>query len=306
MVLVTGTAALMPADGVGVMPVSRVEAVRPVAATYALVASAAGFTGDSPSIPQDDAVEAAQDGADRVLAAGTLAFGQPVRVPDRASPQTATTTERNVNLRRGPGTRYHVVTRLARGTRLRVLGLQPGWYRVAAPGGTLGWVAAAYLRLAPAPDQATASPAPGDAVPEIALEADGPPQTAQPLNGAAGLAKRHVGAPYVWGGESPDGFDCSGLTKYVYARLGVSLPHKASLQYSARYGTRIGRLDDLQPGDLVFFVRTTRARGITHVGVYTGNGLMVTANTSRTGVQEVSVYGSYWQTRFAGGIRPFR
>src|SRR5207253_2951071 len=63
------------------------------------------------------------------------------------------------------------------------------------------------------------------------------------------LAKRHVGAPYRWGGSSPSGFDCSGLVRYVYAQVGVELPHNAAQQY--RLGTPVTR-DGLEPGDLVF------------------------------------------------------
>src|SRR2546428_14014426 len=77
------------------------------------------------------------------------------------------------------------------------------------------------------------------------------------------LAKRHVGAPYRWGGSSPSGFDCSGLVRYVYAQVGVSLPHNAAQQY--RYGMPVSR-DRLEPGDLVFF------DGLRHNGIYVGRG----------------------------------
>jgi len=83
------------------------------------------------------------------------------------------------------------------------------------------------------------------------------------------------------------------------------MPHKAALPYNVP-GQRIGSIGALIPGDLVFFVRTTPARGITHVGIYTGNGRMVTAGTPRTGVQEVSLSAAYWRSRFAGGVRPER
>jgi peptidoglycan DL-endopeptidase CwlO len=75
--------------------------------------------------------------------------------------------------------------------------------------------------------------------------------------------------PYQWGGASPStGFDCSGLTMYVFAQLGVQLPHYAAAQYG--YGSPVPR-DQLQPGDLVFF------DGLSHVGIYIGNGQMVHA-----------------------------
>jgi cell wall-associated NlpC family hydrolase len=85
---------------------------------------------------------------------------------------------------------------------------------------------------------------------------------------AATIALRYLGVPYVWGGASPDGFDCSGLVMYVYAQLGIQLPHFAAAQYAM--GQAVPR-DQLQPGDLVFF------DGLDHVGIYIGGGQMVHA-----------------------------
>lgn len=132
------------------------------------------------------------------------------------------------------------------------------------------------------------------------------PRVATPSHDAAALALEHVGARYRYGGASPSGFDCSGLTMYVYGQLGVELPHKASAQINERFGQPIDTIEALAPGDLVFFKRTTRARGITHVALYVGDGMMVSANTPKTGVQHVSIYSAYWQSRFAGGLRPYR
>ena len=97
--------------------------------------------------------------------------------------------------------------------------------------------------------------------------------TPAPISGghpeAASIALQYLGIPYQWGGGSPDtGFDCSGLVMYVYAQLGVQLPHFAAGQYG--YGSPVGR-DQLQPGDLVFF------DGLSHVGIYIGNGQIVHA-----------------------------
>jgi peptidoglycan DL-endopeptidase CwlO len=97
--------------------------------------------------------------------------------------------------------------------------------------------------------------------------------TPQPTSGghpeAASIALQYLGVPYQWGGSSPDtGFDCSGLVMYVYAQLGVQLPHFAAGQYG--YGSPVAR-DQLQPGDLVFF------DGLSHVGIYIGNDEVVHA-----------------------------
>jgi cell wall-associated NlpC family hydrolase len=85
---------------------------------------------------------------------------------------------------------------------------------------------------------------------------------------AATIALRYLGVPYLWGGESPKGFDCSGLVAYVYAQLGITLPHYAAAQY--QLGVAVPR-DLLQPGDLVFF------DGLDHVGIYIGGGQFVHA-----------------------------
>ncbi len=87
--------------------------------------------------------------------------------------------------------------------------------------------------------------------------------------GVVGIALQYLGVPYVWGGSSPStGFDCSGFTSYVFAQIGVSLPHHASSQFS--YGTPVS-YDQLAAGDLVFF------SGLGHVGIYIGNDQFVHA-----------------------------
>ena len=86
------------------------------------------------------------------------------------------------------------------------------------------------------------------------------------------LARRYLRVPYVWGGATPKGFDCSGLVLFVYAKLGIELPHCARLQYL--YGTMVARTA-LKPGDLVFF--GTSLEAIHHVGIYIGSGLMINA-----------------------------
>lgn len=102
--------------------------------------------------------------------------------------------------------------------------------------------------------------------------------------------------PYVFGGMSPSGFDCSGFTRYVYAKIGISLPRTAQEQYSA--STHI-TVDEARPGDLIFFTKTYKTSvRITHVGIYVGDGKMFHAGGSRVGYTNIRT--AYWSEHFAG------
>ena len=89
------------------------------------------------------------------------------------------------------------------------------------------------------------------------------------------LAQQYLGVPYVYGGSSASGFDCSGFTMYVFSLAGVSLPHGATSQLS--YGTEVSR-SDLQPGDLVFF--QDYGAVASHVGIYIGSDQFIHASSS--------------------------
>jgi cell wall-associated NlpC family hydrolase len=103
-------------------------------------------------------------------------------------------------------------------------------------------------------------------------------------NNAVNEAMRFVGTPYVWGGTTPQGFDCSGFAQYVYRQLGINLPRTSEEQ--ATVGTPVPNLANAQPGDLLFFAGsdgTSSSPG--HVGIYVGNGQMIDAPYTGTTVQ---------------------
>ena len=108
------------------------------------------------------------------------------------------------------------------------------------------------------------------------------------------------GAPYRWGGHSPrSGFDCSGLVQTVYAKWGIMLPRAARAQY--QQGKAVAKAD-LLAGDLVFFKNTYR-HGLSHVGVYIGNGYFVHAATQRKGVMMSRLDEGYHLKHYEGARR---
>ncbi len=121
-----------------------------------------------------------------------------------------------------------------------------------------------------------------------------PPPPPPSYGNVVGIALQYLGTPYVWGASGPSAFDCSGFTAYVYAQVGVSLPHNAAAQYG--YGVPVSR-DQLQPGDLVFF------DGLGHVGLYIGNGQFVHAPHTGDVVKISSLSDSWYAATFVGARR---
>ena len=179
-----------------------------------------------------------------------------------------------INVRTGPGTNYDKITQVVSGKQVTVVGESNGWYQVTFDS-TTGWLLGEYLRD------------PAD------------------LDGTVGakvvsMAMPFLGTRYRSGGASPSGFDCSGFTMYLYAKLGYSLPHSATAQYK-NCGYAVAK-SDLQPGDLVFFSDSSHAIG--HVGIYIGNGQHVHASSSRNGgVITSDLTSGYYNTYFVGGLR---
>jgi cell wall-associated NlpC family hydrolase len=127
----------------------------------------------------------------------------------------------------------------------------------------------------------------------------GNPSAAPPAGqygGVVGIAMRYLGVPYVWGGASPSGFDCSGLVMYVFGQVGISLPHYTVAQYNYPNSVSVPR-SDLQPGDLVFFA------GLGHVGIYVGNGQFIHAPHTGDVVRIDSLSEGWYASEYDGAKR---
>jgi peptidoglycan DL-endopeptidase CwlO len=144
-----------------------------------------------------------------------------------------------------------------------------------------------------APEPAPSSGSSGEGGSPAPSPSAAPPPSSH--SSVVSIALQYLGVPYVWGGASPSGFDCSGLTMYAYAKVGVYLPHNAAMQYGM--GSPVSR-SQLAPGDLVFF------NGLSHVGMYIGGGRFVHA--PHTGdVVKISSLSEYWYSATYVGARRY-
>jgi cell wall-associated NlpC family hydrolase len=229
-------------------------------------------------------------------------------IPDPNPALVGSITENSVNLRKGPDSRYTKVGGVGTGTKVDLIGKYKDWFQIRLPSGAKAWVFNDFLNATERVVRRVPVSKDFPALPSVARNrpAGASPNLANiPASGdVASFAVRFAGSRYIYGGASPSrGFDCSGFTSYIYSKFGVGLPHSAAAQFSTGYGERVGGMDNLKPGDLVFFVRTGGHRGISHVALYIGGGRIIHAMTPRYGVQVSNIYDSYWVQHYYGAIR---
>lgn len=137
------------------------------------------------------------------------------------------------------------------------------------------------------------------------LPMSNPAQTTAATTGSTGqaiadFAVQFVGYPYVWAGNTPSGFDCSGFTQYVVLNtVGIDIGHSTEGQMA--YGSSVG-WGEWAPGDLIYFAGTYKA-GISHAAVYIGGGQIVHAGSESTGVLISDLYSDYYASHYYGAIR---
>lgn len=187
----------------------------------------------------------------------------------------------NLNVRAYASTDAPVVAELSMYSYVRVNWVEPGWVCVAYNNdGLMGYVASDYIKV---------------------FEGNLPEFSTSAGQAAVDVAAQYLGVPYVWGGTSPSGFDCSGLMQYVYKQLGYSINRVAADQM--KNGVAVS-YDSLAPGDLVGFYSSPGGGYISHIGMYVGNGMMIHAPHTGDVVRYASIGdGTYYNSRFAGGRR---
>lgn len=197
----------------------------------------------------------------------------------------ASTKGTDINMRAGAGTSAGVVKSLKdAGTKLTVLGVSGNWLKVSDAAGTVGYIRSDLMNYAGG--AGTANPA----------YAGGGTKGQQ----IVALAKQFLGYRYTWGGMSPaTGFDCSGFANYVCKQNGISL-HRVAQDVYSNDGVWVSK-DALQPGDLLFFGYGQYS--VTHMGIYIGNGQMIHASTSSTGVIYSDINSNYYTRMYVGAKR---
>ncbi len=214
--------------------------------------------------------------------------------------------ETKVNMRTGPSTSYSAIGKSSQGDLAYIIGINNQWYKVIW-NDAICYIRSDYLDLSQAPLDNRANPqspiffrsgkSTGTPVSVKAFQSS-PNYIGSTGNKIVTTAKKYIGVPYVWAGTTPSGFDCSGYTQYVFRQHGINLSRTTDTQY--KEGVYVPR-SQLQPGDLVFFQNTYRP-GISHVGIYVGDGNFIHASSSQ-GVTVTSLSNAYWAPKYYGARR---
>jgi cell wall-associated NlpC family hydrolase len=280
---------------VGLLDASTaLAAPTPPAATPA-PASAVPMPAMAPVVPDPNAKPTPAPAAGPAAAAPTSTTKAPLTAKDGSATSPVTefrvtaTDQEGLRVRSAPSLSAPIIAKIPEGT---IVALGPGvateadderWLPVKVDQDTRGWVAARYLvrvqALAPVAKTVGPNASFGDKV--------------------AATAAAYIGQPYVWGGNAPGGFDCSGLVQWVFSKTGFEMPRLIPDQLAA--GKKVP-LNALQPGDVLAFENTYRP-GLSHVGIYIGNDNFIHASDEAHGVMISSLQEDYWKERIVMAVR---
>ena len=207
-------------------------------------------------------------------------------------PCTGYSTGNSVNVRSGPSTSYPSYGKINYGEPTTVLSLENGWYKISYPPAEsdIAYISADYVSLTVPPARSDASVSYGSSSSISAGER------------VVQIAEQFLGLPYVYGGSTPAGFDCSGFTSYVFKQLGYSL-YRSSYQ-QINNGVPVSK-SELQPGDLLLFKKQGASR-IHHVGIYVGNGMMIHSPQTGDVIKYTSIVTGYYNNCYYAARRIVR
>lgn len=177
----------------------------------------------------------------------------------------------DVNFRAEPDMDGKIISVLKQGVAVTILEQADNWYMAQLPNGQTGWVYQQFVKVNPTVSE------------QIVI-----------------YAKSLIGTKYVYGGQSKQGFDCSGFTMYVFAKFGIALPHRADLQM--KRGEEVPDMSDLIPGDLVFF-KTEGSLKVNHVGIFLGDGRFIHASPGSGSVRISPLDSGFFHQYYVGGRR---
>jgi cell wall-associated NlpC family hydrolase len=191
--------------------------------------------------------------------------------------QQGTVSVNILNVRSGPSTDTEILGKLSLGSTINIKTTSNGWYEIEYNDSS-AYIYAEYVKII---DLSAAALSPSG-------------------NSVIDYAKLFIGTPYVAGGSSPSGFDCSGFVKYVMANFGVDMPRTSTDQYSI--GVRVEK-SELMPGDLVFFKYSATSYRLNHVGVYVGDGNFIHSPIPGQTVKIDTLSSGYFSTYYFGATR---
>lgn len=235
-----------------------------------------------------------------------------------------------VNVRSGPSLLRSTIMQLEEGEKVYIIGINEGWYKIIYDN-TIGYMRSDYVELTEIPYENNASsknpvffrngnlivssvdPALLNPVNDsendsednrVEIEITEPESDVPKTDNAFGekvveTAEKYLGVPYVWGGTTPSGFDCSGFVYYVFNQAGYSLSRSMPVQYNS--GVSVDK-EDLRPGDIVFFEGTYES-GMSHVGIYVGDGQFIHAPSTGKNVSYADLNSSYYTAHYYGARR---